>query len=189
LPAFPFDGSQLLRLFIWGNNRHVGRHRLETTVMAVAFMVAVSFLVLAWFARNSDLGPIQPIWAVLASFGVILMFAAHAEFYRRTSMSERAAAVSMMEEEMIDFEAIYDDESNLFEFDQDPNETISQWLRQKQEERQMVEFEIEQEDEVRADYILEKLHHSGKESLTDEERTVLQRVSDRYRRRRRQLPS
>ncbi len=194
LPAYPFDGSHLLRLFIWGNNKHVGRHRLETSVMAIAHMVAVSLFVLALFAYTSDykVGPLQPVWALLASAGLILIFASRQEFFRRTSVGDQVAhpaATKPSDDDMIDFEAVYDEDSDIFEFEQDPNDTISQWLRQKQEERQLVEYEIEKEDEVRADGILEKLHQSGKDSLTDEERSVLHRVSDRYRRRRRQLPS
>ena len=194
LPAYPFDGSHLLRMFIWGNNKHIGRHRLETSVMAVSHMVAVSLLVLALFAfsRNYSEGPLQPMWAILASAGLILIFASRQEFFRKTSAGDRVSHPQVSkagDDDMIDFEAVYDEDSDIFEFEQDPNDTISQWLRQKQEERQLVEYEIEKDDEVRADGILEKLHQSGKESLTEEERTVLQRVSDRYRRRRRQLPS
>lgn len=192
LPAFPFDASQILRMFIWGNNKLIGRHRLETAVMAVAHMVAFSLFVIAWFSQSYNAGPVQPTWAVLVAAGLTLIFASRYEFFRRTSVPERSGrsrAQILSDEEIIDFEAVYDDDGESFDFDQDSGESISQWLKQKQEERQLVEVEIEKEDEIRADGILEKLYRSGKESLTEEERSVLQRVSDRYRRRRRQLPS
>lgn len=192
LPAYPFDGCQVLRMFIWGNNKLISRHRLETAIMAIGHMVAVALFVLAWFSQSYNVGPIQPTWAVLVCSGLVLMFASRFEFFNRTSIPDRSPKPrkhAFVEEEMIDFEAVYDDDGEGFEFEQDPNDTISQWLRQKQEERQLVEFEIEKDDEVRADGILDKLYRYGKESLTEEERSVLQRVSDRYRRKRRQLPS
>lgn len=192
IPAFPFDASQIVRMFIWGNNKLISRQRLETAIMAIAHMVAVAMFVLAWFSQSYNVGPIQPTWAVLVCAGLILIFASRFEFFRRTLANDRGAKPRhhvFSEDELIDFEAVYDDEPDSFDFDQDSADGISQWLRQKQEERQLVEVEIEKEDERRADGILEKLYRSGKESLTEEERSVLQRVSDRYRRRRRQLPS
>jgi hypothetical protein len=192
LPAYPFDASNVVRMFVWGNNKLISRHRLETAVMAMAYMVAFSLFVLAWFSQSYNEGPLQPTWAVLVCVGLVLIFASRYEFYRQTSLPDRGGRPRghvLGDDEMIDFEAVYDDDEDGFEFEQDPNETISQWLRQKQEERHLVEVEIEKEDEMRADGILEKLYRSGKESLTEEERSVLQRVSDRLRRRRRQLPS
>jgi Zn-dependent protease len=190
LPAYPFDGCQLLRIFIWGNNKLIPRLRLETSVMAVAYMVAVALVVLAWFAKDYKDCPIQPVWAVLGTFGVLMMFASRVEYYRQTAAVLSPGRSRSRDEEMIDFEPVYDEDTDDFDFDHDPDESISEWLRQKQEERHLVEIEIEKEDELQADNILAKLYRSGPGSLSEEERTVLERVSDRYRRRRsRQLPS
>ena len=66
------------------------------------------------------------------------------------------------------------------------NSAYSQWLSEKQEARREDEFKKEQEEDKRADQILEKLHNGGIASLHDEEKLILDRVSARIRRRRQQ---
>lgn len=69
-------------------------------------------------------------------------------------------------------------------------ETLSTWLKERQTERaeqaRVKEREDEAEDERQADSILEKVHLGGIDSLTPEEREVLNRVSARLRKRSRE---
>ncbi len=190
IPAYPFDGSHWLRLVFLARNRSIPVHRLETAVMAVGNMVGIALIVLAFFSQRYNEGPLQPTWAVLAAGGIILIFTSRHEFFRRMADYHRAQVVENQSlEELNDFGLFYDDEYESFEFGEDHSDSVSQWLRQKQEERQLVEHEIELEENRRVDAILEKLHQSGKDSLTEDEKSVLQRVSDRLRRRRRQPSS
>lgn len=55
------------------------------------------------------------------------------------------------------------------------------WREQRQEEKLRQIQEREQKDELQLDSILEKLHTGGQETLTDQEKQVLNRASARYR--------
>ena len=60
----------------------------------------------------------------------------------------------------------------------------SKWLVEKQEARIRDEMHREQQEIEQADIVLDKLHNSGIDSLTPEEKRLLQRVSERLRRKR-----
>ena len=190
LPAYPFDGSRLLRLAIMARSRQIPAYRLETAVMAGATVIGIALLVLAWFSRNYNAGPLQPTWALLAAGGLGLIFASRGEFFRRMSEHQRSQFAQLPALDAIDeLNAFYSDDCESFEFEEDHSESVSQWLRQKQEERHLVEQEIELEENRRVDLILEKLHREGGESLSDDERSILHRASARLRNRRRQPSS
>ena len=74
------------------------------------------------------------------------------------------------------------DEDGTVDFSDD--EQYSQWLKEKRAEREQMERELEEEEERRADEILAKLHKEGAESLSDEDKALLARVSERIRKRR-----
>ena len=57
----------------------------------------------------------------------------------------------------------------------DDDSAYSQWLSEKQEARREDEFKREQEEDARADQILEKLHNGGIACLHDEEKLILER--------------
>ena len=88
------------------------------------------------------------------------------------------------EADEVEYDALYGD-SNFFDF-ADEEHTYSQWLTEKQEEREREEREIETREAKVADEILKKLHRDGIESLSEEEKGILNRVSARIRRRRQQ---
>ena len=89
--------------------------------------------------------------------------------------------------EDIDYGSIYS-ESAFFDFSDDGDNTAySQWLTEKQEARRELELQREEEEDRQADAILEKLHNGGGfASLSEDEKAVLRRVSERIRRRRQQ---
>ena len=80
-----------------------------------------------------------------------------------------------------EFGDYYEDENEYMPYGD--ADSISQWLQEKQEAREQIEREIEAEEERRVDSILKKVSKRGMDSLDDDERQLLQRVSDRYRRR------
>ncbi len=190
LPAYPFDGSRLLRLAIVARARQIAAYRLETAVMAGATVIGIALIVLAWFSRNYNPGPLQPTWALLAGGGIALIFASRCEFFRRMAEHQRSHVTPLPALDAIDeLNAFYSDDCESFEFEEDHSESVSQWLRQKQEERHLVQQEMELEENRRVDSILEKLHREGQDSLSEEERSILHRASDRLRNRRRQPSS
>jgi len=79
---------------------------------------------------------------------------------------------------------MYED-SDFFHFDEtDQNGSYSQWLLEKQHAREAMDHELEADEERRADEVLQKLHESGITALTNDEKRILDRFSERLRRRR-----
>jgi hypothetical protein len=60
---------------------------------------------------------------------------------------------------------------------------IRRWLEQRREQRAMRRQLIEQEEERRVDEVLARLHLHGRDGLSPEDRSLLDRVSARYRNR------
>ena len=60
---------------------------------------------------------------------------------------------------------------------------FKRWLQARRERKAQREAEQKAADEARMDDLLDKIHRQGKDSLTDEERHFMARVSARYRNR------
>ena len=60
---------------------------------------------------------------------------------------------------------------------------LKRWLQARREAKAQLEAAQRVADEARMDELLDKIHRQGKESLSDEERRFMARVSARYRNR------
>ncbi len=58
---------------------------------------------------------------------------------------------------------------------------LERWLDTRRQSRRQRQEQLEAEEDERVDEILARVHERGIESLSDEERMLLQRVSRRYR--------
>jgi Zn-dependent protease len=188
IPVYPFDASQLVRNLLSICFPQAGKAKIESGVLALGTMVAIALLVSAWFLRDVNAGPLQPTWFVLLSAGAILFFSARYGVY-----VERHVDKDLSIPDDFDYlDSLYEEHSVYNDYgldddeldNRDEEEMISQWLQEKQEAREQLEREIEQEEERQVDSILKKLHNSSVEELSDDERAILYRVSARYRRRR-----
>ena len=187
IPAHPFDASHLVRIGITARNSTVDREKIERGVMFVGLAAAAIVFVMGWLARDIRGGTVQPAWLILVLGGIILFFSSRHGYYLYSKPNSDDEWDDLVDELDEDYPGYYDDNEDYFAYED--ADSISQWLQEKQEAREQIEREIEAEEERRVDSILEKLHQSGIESLNDEEKSLLQRVSDRYRRRNRELPS
>jgi hypothetical protein len=166
----------------------LSRLKIESTLLAIGQLTAAVCFVLAWMTHKLNVGPLQPTWALLLTAGVTLMFCARYDY-------QRSLADAIEDEDWIDPELAEDDalhsESDANPFNFMVEDTYSQWLLEKQRAREggapvYDEVQMAEEDDRRSDHILRKLHDQGMESLTEEERSVLDRVSERLRKRREQ---
>jgi Zn-dependent protease len=179
IPAFPFDAGRALRTGLaqlwpaWGR-RHAG-----IVVTGVAKTVAVGLLLVAWFVRDSDTHGLTPVWFALLLLAIFLFFSAKQEQDRRPEEPE--------EDELFgyDFSQGYTSLEQGYETTRLQPELgpIAQWLRQRRQARQQRRRERELDEERRVDEILARLHEAGMDSLSQEDRAVLDRVSARYRNR------
>ena len=188
IPCFPFDGGQILRTVFLMVGSDLSRLKIESTLMAIGQLVGFVCFGLAGLLYNHNFGPIQPTWAILLATGITLIFCTRFEYQRNLSdaMEDDDWMVDDDDDDEADSDTDYEETSFNFLLD----DGYSQWLIEKQKQREhsqnVQDNELEVDDNRRADQILRKLHDKGIESLNDDERSVLDRVSARIRRRRQQ---
>jgi hypothetical protein len=135
----------------------------------------------AWLLRTYKAGPFEPIWFILLVGGISLYFAAgycfSCETQTETSEWDEAQTALGLSDS-------FSDGPSFFVFGETEDPEYSKWLVEKQEARIRDEMQREQRETELADDVLVKLHNSGIESLTNDEKLLLQRVSERLRRKR-----
>ena len=181
IPCFPFDGAAALRNIISSVYSNVPLYRIESAVQVCGTAVALTAIGFAWLFRNYQTGPLEPIWFVLLVVGICLYFAAIYSFNCETEENvsdwdEGHAALGVTEH--------ITDSPSFFVFGDTEDPEYSKWLIEKQEARIRDEMQQEQKEIEEADNVLVKLHNSGIDSLTSDEKLLLQRVSERLRRKR-----
>ncbi|MEL7500170.1 MAG: site-2 protease family protein [Planctomycetota bacterium] len=187
LPCFPFDGAQIIRAIIRGTNIDSPQYRIETAIKLIGNMVAFAMIGFAFIVRHWEPGAIQPAWLFLLLGGITLLFTA------RYSLSQQTESLDEEWSDLDDLEfsaSLYESSSLYLDrpIDESDNIAYSQWLSEKQEARRQHELLAEREEDERADKILQKLHSNGGDlqCLSPEERLILDRFSERIRRRRQQ---
>ena len=163
LPAYPLDGGQMLQAVVWGRTDY----RRGVVVAAYSgFVVAVLFLI-ASIALNESL---------VMGLGLFMLYMASMKLYTLDAEDGPFG---------YDFSAGY---TSLEKDDEPPPKpkrpgTLTRWWQARKARKMQRENEQRARDEERMDQLLAKIAESGKNSLTDEERRFLERVSARYRNR------
>lgn len=178
IPCFPFDGARVLRGIIEILNPDISRVHAEASVKVFGQAVAFTLIGAAWFLGNYHSAAVGPVWCLLVLLGVTLLFTARYSYLMET------AHLDDDWEDLNEFDSLSLYDENSFLFSEDETSGYSQWLSEKQEARRREEERLENEELERSDLILEKLHRHGLDSLSEEERSLLKRVSDRLRRQR-----
>lgn len=181
IPCFPFDGSGMMRALIGRISDGVSVIRRESTLLVIGQATGLTMIGCGWFLTTYEGGPVRPVWFLFVASGLTLLFSARYSYYQQLALMDD----HWEDEDETNYDVAYGDAS-FFDFPEDEQDDYSQWLVEKQEERERLEREHEDREARVADDILKKLHSDGLESLTDEEKNTLNRVSARLRHRRRQ---
>jgi Zn-dependent protease len=161
IPAYPLDGGRMLQCLIWERTDY---RRGIVVAAYVGFGVSILFL-FAGIAWNE---------ALLLGLGLFMMYLA-------------SLALHQLENDEgpfgYDFSAGY---TSLERDDEKPRKPkqvgwYTRWRQARRARKLQQEAEERQRDEERMDQLLEKIARAGKESLTDEEKRFLERVSARKR--------
>ncbi len=183
LPVHPFDGSYALRSAIKSHNPSLPSIKIETAILVIGIGTSLVIIGLAWVVRDQQLSNLFPGWFLFSMAGITLISTARYGFHIHTLPEVEDWGAE--HEEFASYDHLYDEEDLLdFEAEESDDISISQWLQEKQDSRESLELAVEVEEERRADRILDKLHHQGIESLSEDEKSLLNRVSARYRRKR-----
>ena len=179
IPCFPFDGAGVMRAIVNRITTEASFVRREATLLVIGQATGWTMIGLGWILSDYHLSPIRPVWFLFLVVGISLLFAARYSYHQQMAMVDDL----WDESDELECDSIYGD-TPFFDLQDDDQSTYSQWLIEKQEERERMEREQEMREESKADEILKKLHREGIESLSEEEKGILNRVSARLRRRR-----
>ena len=181
LPCFPFDGAAATRTILSFFYKNIPQYRIESAIRVSGTAIAFTMIGLAYVFRGYQGGPIEPVWFLLVVTGISLYFAAGYSFNCETEedpheWDEAHTALGLSDS--------YADTPSFFVFGDKDDPEYSKWLVEKQEARIRDEMQCEQREIEQADEVLVKLHNSGIDSLTSDEKMLLHRVSERLRRKR-----
>jgi hypothetical protein len=173
LPVFPFDGAVAYRSLLrpW-----LGGPTAAVYVARGGFVCSLLLIGLAWWSRSSQSLGSFPIWLPLLFAAVFVAFSAHRDSRRYYhARSENAAALESGHElgdDWIDFEEEEADDALA------PAEL---WRSDAAAEGQPWRSTDDESEEAKLDSVLAKLHDSGFDALSMEDRQLLERAGRRYR--------
>lgn len=172
LPALPFDGGRVLRSLWWAH--HEFRHGVVLAAR-MAQGTAVALWVLALFIHRS--GEYSFAALPFALVGILLFFSGRQEIERLYEADSDDALFGY------DFSQGYTSLEKAVPSRKPSASPVRRWLDDRRARRIERQRQVEADEERRADEVLARLHELGMESLSEEERALLIRVSDRYRNR------
>lgn len=188
LPAYPFDGGRMVRAAVSLRWPELPPRTSLLIVAGVARVAAVATFIAAFVFKFDDTHHLVPTRFALILLAILLYFSAK----REVDLSEPPDFVDEDEEDERVFG--YDFSQGYANFDDPPpaesaasstssQGTLKRWLDERKAARAAHQRQLEADEDRRLDEVLARLHEHGLASLSDEDRGLLQRVSDRLRQR------
>jgi Ca2+/Na+ antiporter len=176
IPADPLDGSRLLRSVLWPAMGYRGAIR---TVARSGMLVSLVLCLAALVLHNLHDSQLVPTWLPLVLLAIYLFFSSRQELQRVEDDENEDDLFGY------DFSQGYTSLERMHSPGRRRNHPgpLRRWLRQRNELKERRIKEIEEEEERRFDEVLVRLKEVGLDSLSPEERALMERVSVRYRKR------
>ncbi len=178
IPAFPFDGGRMVRAALVLTQVSSDYQRSSAIVTRVAKLTAVAFVIAAWMVQPEA----SPDAFVQARFAFLLL----AIFIYFSARKEELFAQSQQGDDGL---LGYDFSEGYTSLERSgpklttkplPGPLVRWWQRRK-ELREQRQRDLEVLEDGLVDEILSRVHQSGLQSLSTEDRSILDRVSARYR--------
>jgi Zn-dependent protease len=177
IPAFPFDGGQACLALIRLLKPNIPQESAVAIVAVIARIVAIGLLVMALLVNNAFATSAVPSWLPLVMLAIFVFFSARKE----------ESQVEQPEHEDIifgyDFSQGYTslEQEQRGQPEQPTSSPVVRWIDGMREKREEQRRAVEEAEDKQVDSILKRLHQHGMENLSPEERSLLKRVSARYR--------
>ena len=179
IPAYPFDGGQILRAVLTNWRPELGREVASLGVARLAKAGGIALLVMAWLVREEPVtGPVPSWFALLMLAGCVYFSGRQQEQAVVAENSYWAPAeawppVGRLPPPSRRQRAGGEDEAEVA--------TWGDGIREIEDELVEEHDLAEPDDDRRLDEVLARLHEVGLANLTEDERRVLERASARYR--------
>jgi stage IV sporulation protein FB len=175
IPAFPFDGGRALRAAILLFRPTIGREFAGMVVARWAKFLSLGLIVVAWLVRSDEAGGVAPAWFALVLLAIFLFFSAKQEERRVDELEEPSHLGYEFSSGYASLDHAHD------HADAAPGGFFGRWLDRRRETKLRMQRELEAHDELLMDEVLDRVHKYGLQSLSEDERALLHRVSQRYR--------
>lgn len=183
LPVFPFDGGRIARAAICMRWPVFSRQNAITIVAGIAKLAAIAIIVAAVLMNFDNTHHVVPTRFALILFAIFLYFSAKHEPTRESTAEIEDGEY---EEDLVfgyDFSQGYTSLEQNVDEGHPPSGPLKRWIDERKVAKVVQQRQQEEDEDRQMDEILERVHDLGLDSLTDDERAFLDRVSDRYRRR------
>lgn len=181
IPAHPFDGGHALYHYLSLVWPKVPDSQRRPIVARTGQVFAVGLVILGFAGTDFSRGDAFALWLPLSVLAIFVFFSAR-HFVLRADDTERetAEATPQVSTDVADL-AELDEDDSLESLDE--TTPLEDWIDERQESTRRQREEIEADEEQRVDDILARLHETGMDGLSRQDREFLERVSARYRNR------
>jgi stage IV sporulation protein FB len=196
IPASPFDGGRILKAALHLVMPHLSHDTVRLVTLITGRVAGVLLITLAIAVGQGDGRGLLPAWFPLTVLGIVALFSFEAPTLpgslliaargtdRQPIFKSLNNTAELPPERADEWEPRAGAQSPEPSRPDDMHEgPFAQWLQERRASERLRRQELERNDESRADEILARLHQQGPEALSAEDRRVLERVSDRIRRR------
>ncbi|MCA9198012.1 MAG: hypothetical protein KDA87_10755 [Planctomycetales bacterium] len=181
IPAFPFDGGRLCHSTIQCCNPNMERYQVRRITARIGKVASLCLLITACVLFSEQA---QPLWFAMLLLSIFVFFSAR-NHELQTASSESADDGAFLG---YDFSEGYTSLERSMRVDTGHSTKtrpkpgmFTGWLARRRELKRKQIAEREAADTLRLDEILSRVHELGLENLSNEEKAILNRVSQRLR--------
>lgn len=183
MPLYPFDGNRAFQLAILLRWPRLGYPGASLIVSCFAKILAAGIFAAALMVEFDELiGSPAPTRFALILLAILMFFCSRQQDATATDTTDSTQSKQELEPSQEELVTTLEElEKDLAGLDEPLEGPLGEWLESRREARQERELQQLDAEEQALDDLLRLIHRQGVDSLSDEQRDLLQRVSARLR--------